>query len=512
MIKRLLILPLLLFVNTVSAQQTNSYQPPVFTDKARLQKIAATRTAIENLYKDYARQLNFPGMAFGVIADGQLVYSGSSGYADMSRQTPATAQSVFRIASMTKSFTAMAILKLRDAGKLRLDDPASLYVPALKKTQQLTADAPTITIRHLLTHAAGFPEDNPYGDRQLADTEAELTQLVEAGVSLANVPGVAYEYSNLAFAMLGRIIKTVSGRSYQTYISQEILKPLGMTHTYWEYTDVPANLLAHGYRRQNKQFLEETLLHDGSHGAMGGLLTTIDDFAKYAALHLSAWPPRNNAETAPIKRSSLREMHQPATFSGLNPNFKFMNGKTTALTSSYAYGLSWAADADGRVYVGHSGGLPGFGSQWRMMPEYGIAVVAFSNLTYGGMGAANWAALDSIVAMAGLQPRQLPASKELNDSKNDLLRVLSNWDGAEKSGIFAENFFQDYALAELRAKTAELFTKVGKIKQTTDLMPENQLRGKFVVEGEKGSFEVFFTLTPEQKPLIQQLDFNEIVK
>ena len=503
---------LLFVMNIAFGQQKTSYQPPVFSDAARLKKIAATQPTVEKIYQDYATQRNFPGTAFGVIADGKLIYSGGFGYTDLAKKTPATAQSVFRIASMTKSFTAMAIMKLRDAGQLRLDDAASLYIPALKKVPLLTADAPVITVRHLLSHAAGFPEDNPWGDRQLADTEAELTQLIEQGISFANVSGVAYEYSNLAFAMLGRIISTVSKRPYQQYITQEILKPLGMNHTFWEYTAVPADLLAHGYRFQNGQFLEETLLHDGSHGAMGGLLTSIEDFAKYAAFHLSAWPPRNDAETGPIKRSSLREMQQPATFSNLNANFKYPNGRGVAMTSSYAYGLGWSIDGEGRVFGGHSGGLPGFGSQWKMMPDYGIAVVAFSNLTYGGLGTPNWSALDTILTMANLKPRQLAASTVLEQRKSELLALFPDWKNAEKSGIFAENFFLDYSEAAFRQTFQELYAKIGKIKNVTALIPENQMRGQFNIEGEKSSIEVFFTLTPERKPLIQQLDVKEVMK
>ena len=128
---------------------------------------------------------------------------------------------------MTKSFTALAILQLRDAGKLRLDDSVHTYVPALKDVAYLTQDAPPITIRHLLTHAAGFPEDNPWGDRQLADSPDEFIELLEAGISFSNVPGVAYEYSNLGFTLLGTIITNVSGQPYQQYIRENILEPLG---------------------------------------------------------------------------------------------------------------------------------------------------------------------------------------------------------------------------------------------------------------------------------------------
>ncbi len=159
------------------------------TDPDRMAKINAALPVIDKLYRDYAAQRNIPGLGFGVVVDGKLVYGKGVGYADLDTKRPATAQSQFRIASMTKSLTAMAILKLRDAGKLRLDDPASLYVPELRQLKPLTTDAPPITVRHLLTHAAGFPEDNPWGDRQLADSEAEFTKFLKGGVSLLQRAG-----------------------------------------------------------------------------------------------------------------------------------------------------------------------------------------------------------------------------------------------------------------------------------------------------------------------------------
>ena len=147
----------------------------------------------------------------GLVVDGKLVYKSSGGYANLEQKIPASSSSMFRIASMSKSFTALAILQLRDQGKLHLDDPVQMYIPAMKN-QGLTKDAPVITIRHLMSHSAGFPEDNPWGDRQLADTEEELLKLIKEGISFSNTAGIQYEYSNLGFTMLGYIIHKVSDR------------------------------------------------------------------------------------------------------------------------------------------------------------------------------------------------------------------------------------------------------------------------------------------------------------
>ena len=312
-----------------------SYKPPVFTDPDRLKKIEAAYPLIDKIYKDYAEQNHFPGLVYGIVLDGKLVHSGGVGRTELKGKLPATSQSDFRIASMSKSFTAMAILKLRDQGKLKLDDPLYLYIPEAKNMKPLTGDAPPITIRHLLTHSAGFPEDNPWGDRQLANTDQQLIDIYKKGVSFSNGPGLGYEYSNLGFATLGYIIKKVSGKTYQEYITENILKPLGMTHTYWEYDKVPKELLAHGYRWMDNQWVEQPLLHDGSYGAMGGMITTIEDFSKYVALHLDAWPPRDDAETGPVKRSSIREMQYPWDVSGFNVNYKTATGRPNPFVSAY---------------------------------------------------------------------------------------------------------------------------------------------------------------------------------
>lgn len=489
-----------------------SYQAPYFSDSDRIKKIQAALPVIETIYKAHAEKAHYPGLAFGIVVDGKLIHANGFGYTDVAKKVPATSQSAFRIASMTKSITALAILQLRDAGKLRLDDPAYLYIPELKKVNYLTTDAAPITIKNLLTHAAGFPEDNPWGDRQLADTDDDLLKLFQDGVSFSNIPGIAYEYSNLGFALLGKIVTNVSGKPYQQYINARILKPLGMTHTYWEFEKVPADKLAHGYRWLNQQWREEKPEHDGAYGAMGGLITTIEDFSKYMALHMGAWPPRNEKESPVLKRSSLREMHHPWNFRALVPNFKLPDGRTCAIAWSYAYGLSWLHDCDNRVMIEHAGGLPGFGSQWRFLPDYGIGVVSFANLTYAGTGAVNRQVLDTLSRLANLKPRALPPSPILQQRKEELIKLLPDWKGAEQSGIFAENFFKDYLIDSLRKEAAALFIAAGKIVRVGDMIPENNLRGWFVLEGEHKALEIFFTLTPENPALIQEYHIRELKK
>lgn len=474
-------------------------------------KIRALFPVIEKIYADYAAANHFPGYAFGVMVDGRLVLSGAGGYADIEKKIPATPNTMFRIASMSKSATAMAILKLRDEGKLKLDDPVSDYIPEIRG-QRLTADAPVITIRHLLTHSAGFPEDNPWGDRQLADTDEDLLALIRKGISFSNVPGVAYEYSNLGFAMLGYIIKRVSGIPYSDYIKSNIFQPIGMKDAEYEYSKVPPANFAHGYRWIDNNWREERPLHDGIYGAMGGLITNIESFSKYVALHQSAWPAGDAPSTGPVSRASLREMQQPWRFAGLNANYRYPSGRSCAMASAYAYGLRWTHDCEGRETVGHSGGLPGYGSNWVILPQYGIGVILFANVTYASTGNPNTAVLDTLIRSAALTPRALPVSDILKQRQRELTALLPDFNNPASSGIFAENFFEDYSVVTLQKDAVAAFAKAGKVISIHDMKPENQLRGSFIIEGEKANILITFTLTPENPALIQAYQLRVIDK
>jgi CubicO group peptidase (beta-lactamase class C family) len=492
-----------------------SYMPAVFSDTGRMEKIRMAFPVIDSIYKKHAIENHFPAISFGIVVDGKLVYKNSYGYTDIEKKIPAASSSLFRIASMSKSFTCMAILKLRDEGMLDLDDPAYLYIPELKNLKYPTADAPQITIRHLMTHGAGFPEDNPWGDRQLADRDKDLMEFIGKQISFSNPPGIAYEYSNLGFALQGKIITKVSGMRFQDYIKKNILEPLGMKATTYEYGDIVPDKLAHGYRWLNEKWNEEELLHDtpdGSWGAMGAMISSIDEFGAYMAFHLAAWPPNNAKDDGPLKRSSVREMHHPWRINAFNPNFKFPDGRACATTTAYCFGLGWMKDCDGKTYISHSGGLPGFGSQWRIMPDYGIGVVAFANRTYAPMGTANLRALDTLIKIAGLQPRQLKPSKILEQRKNELMKILPGWDNAMQSGIFAENFFKDYPIDSLKKQAKDLFSRAGKIISIKEMKPENLLRGNFIIEGTKINMEVYFTLSPENPALIQEYNIKEQAK
>ena len=488
-----------------------SYQSPIFTDQHRLEKIKNVLPTLQNYFQNVFGENHFPGLAYGLVVDGQLFHSHCFGYTNLEQQIPVNTKSLFRIASMTKSFTAMAIVKLRDDDQLRLDDPIDQYIPELKVTDLLTKDAPILTIQHLLTQDAGMPEDDPWADRQLAISDDDFLSMLKKGVTLSNPPGSVWEYTNLAYAMLGRIITVVSQVPYQEYITREILVPLGMTNTVWEYSEAPLDLLAQGYRWQSDRYLREDLLHDGTYGAMGGLMSSIEDFSKYISYHLQAWPARDEAEYGPIRRSSLREMHHPRNFIELG---KSANNPNLFLTGAYCYGLIWSKTSDGRITVDHTGGLPGFGSNWLILPEYGIGLVSFANNTYAGLHNTNATIMGQLITEADLKPRQLPVSNHLSERKQQLIKLVLeehwNFDESHKPVIFAENFFLDESLERRRSSSKELLKEAGEILVIGEVIPKNQLRGHFDIQGAHNTIRIAFSLSPENPPLIQELALSKM--
>jgi CubicO group peptidase (beta-lactamase class C family) len=485
------------------------YPVPQFSDPSRVSRLTdAARGAAAQL--DEARTtLHAPGLSWGVVVDSAVVAAGGSGVAQVGDTTPVNEDTVFRIASMTKSFTALAILALRDEGKLSLDEPAGKYVPELATMPLPTRDAPAITVRHLLTHSAGFPEDNPWGDRQLAQSRDTLTSWVRAGLPFSTSPGTAYEYSNYGFALLGQIVARASGMPYRDFVSTRILRPLGMSSTYWDPADVPSGRRARGYRWNGTSWDEEIPLADGSFGAMGGLLTSGRDLGRYIAFMLSAWPPRDDEDRGPVKRSSVREMQQGQRLSSFTAKPASPSAPMTASTRAYAYGLNSVSDCSYRLLVSHGGGLPGFGSNMTWLPEYGVGVYVMANVTYAGPGAAARAVLDRLNATGALQPRLLRASPSLVGVRERVVSLANGWKDETLTEVAADNLLLDKPLTTRRDELTALHERLGACRIAGDIEAENWLRGRFRLACERGALDADITLAPTNPPRVQYLSFSE---
>lgn len=493
---------------SVPARAAPSAAVASFADPARRTKLAAAFPEVDRLVRAFVAREHIPGAAWGIVVDGELVHVGTVGLRDVEGREPVRSDSVFRIASMTKSFTAMAVLKLRDEGRLSLDDPAERHVPQLRGLRKLTDDSPPVTLRHLLTMSAGFPEDNPWGDQQLGISEQEFSALMRSGIPFSNPPGIAYEYSNYAYAILGRVITEVSGVPYTQYVEREILRPLGMASTTLEPRAVPSARLAQGYRWEDAIWKREPQLPDGAFGAMGGMLTSLEDLGRYVGLLLGAWPPRDGADPGPVSRASLREMQQmwrarPATVT------RDATGAVQLNASGYGYGLRISQTCDFAHVVAHSGGLPGFGSQMRWLPEHGVGLIAFGNRTYSPWGDAFGPALAALKATGALEPRAVQPSEALLQARAEVTALVDRWDDAAADRLAAVNLFLDRDRARRRAEFAQLRAEVGECRDAGGWVSiENRLRGDWMLRCERGDLIASVTLAPIEPPKVQHLELR----
>ena len=284
--------------------------PPAFADPERRETLASGFPEVDRIFAEFCERNRVPGVAYGVVVDGELAHHGGVGVRDVASGATADADSVFRIASMTKSLTAMCVLLLRDEGRLSLDDPVHAHVPELARLPYPTLDSAPVTVRQLLSMASGLVTDDPWADRHLDAGDDEFSRWMEGGVAFTLPPGVAFEYSNFGYGILGRVVASAAGEPARAFAQERVLGPLGMASTTWDADHIADDRVARGYRLEDDAWVEEAPLADGALGTMGGLATSVRDYATYVALHLSAWPPRDDPDEGPLRRSSLREMQQ----------------------------------------------------------------------------------------------------------------------------------------------------------------------------------------------------------
>jgi CubicO group peptidase (beta-lactamase class C family) len=488
---------------------SDAYPPPRFTDPQRVKKLEAAMPEVDRILESYATEKKITGMVWGVVIDGRLAHTGTFGVRDRTSNAPVTVGTAFRIASMTKSFTALAILKLRDAGKLSLEDPVAKWIPEFARMELPTRDTPPLRVRQLLSHSAGFPEDNPWGDQQLSVTDATVDEWLRKGIPFSTPPGTRYEYSNYAFGLLGRVVSKAAGMPYETYVQREILSKLGMNATTYEFAEVPAARRAVGYRlKPDGTYSEEPPLPHGAFGAMGGLLTTATDLGAYVAFHLSAWPSRDDAEAGPVNRASVREMAHLWTPANLTAWQR--NGVLQASESGYGLGLRVTSDCRFEHIVGHGGGLPGFGSYMAWLPEYGVGMFAMATLTYSGPAEAISLAWDAMSKTGGLKKRELPATPLQTRMREHILNLWKKWDDQEAKSIGSMNLLLDAPGEQRKAEIQKLKDEVGECGAAGPVMPENWLRGQFNMICAKGTVGVFFTMSPTQPPRVQHLAFQKL--
>ena len=481
---------------------------PYFTQTDRRARLLERCPDLEPIFRRHVERNHIPGVAYGVVVDGELIYSHSLGVRNVESNAGVDADTVFRIASMTKSFVALAILQLRDRGRLQLDEAVATYVPEFRDLVYPTTDSAPITVRQLLSMNAGWPQDDPWGDRQIYRSDGAMSDFFRAGVSWSNPPGVTFEYSNYGYMVLGRIITNVAGVGALDYITRQILQPLGMTATVWNPDDVPADRLALGYRWEDDEWKAEPLLTAGGDVAgFAGLFTSINDLARWVALFQSAWPARDEEEVVPLRRSSLREMGQIWRTDAPSVTVPALGAPPKLIASGYGFGLSMRHNGTFES-VGHGGGLPGFGSHMRWAPVYGVGVIALANLTYARVTGSCLEALDQLITASEVKPYTIPVAPALAAAREGVMGLLDGWDDGLATTLFAENFFLDCDVAHWQQTFDQLRAQHGMLTPDGPFVVENWLRGSWRMTGAQGWCTLSITMSPTVPPQIQELEID----
>lgn len=500
-------LALLTSAAVVPAQERPANKAAKVATPGAIDAIAPQLTAY---FDTWMKNAHVPGLVFGVVRDRRLVVVRGLGVQDVASGVPVTADSSFRIASMSKAFTALAILKLRDAGKLSLDAPAERYVPQMAGWRYPTKDSPRITVADLLHHTAGFVEDNPWGDRQQPLSAQAFTSMLKAGVPFARAPGLKMEYSNFGYATLGRIVSNVSGMPYERYIQREIMAPLGMKSTGYDVINMPQRGRALGYRWQQDAagqggWVREPDMADGAFGAMGGVQTSARDYWRWVAFLLSAWPARDDTDTGPVKRGTVRQIVEGANFVETRERPPFLGAPCR---QSWAYGKGWfnVADCDLGKVLTHTGGYPGYGSVVALLPEAGVGVFAFANRTYASPVQPAFQALMMLRAAGLASDRPMQVSVGLARAYD---AAKASWrSGDPASAPLAVNVPLDRDLARRRADIAALKATVGACAMNEPIAPLSAMEGAFVWACANGAVAGRVQRAPTPALSLQVLEFK----
>lgn len=440
----------------------------------------------------FAERNQCPSVAWGVVGDGRLAASGSIG--DVDEHT------IYRIASMTKSFSAAATLWLRDRGVLRLDDAIGTHAPELATLRSPTDDAPPITIRDLLSMTSGLATDDPWADRHLDLTDEEFDAIVEGGLLYATTTGNEFEYSNFGFAVLGRVVRRASGRRIQDVVSEELLEPLGMEHTSWVQP-------SHGdwappLELRDGAFVDESApLGDGLIAPMGGIWTNVADLATWMSWLDDAFPARDGTDGGPLSRASRREMQTVQRYIG------YRTLRDVRSPTGYGYGLRILDEPVLGEVVTHSGGLPGYGSNMRWLRGRRTGVIALSNLTYAPMTELTAVILDDVHAQGFVPEVDRPVAADLDVLARRLVSLLNDWNDTEVDEILADNTAADMSY-ERRRDEAMTVTADGPLILTTVEATSATAATAVCTDAGGATRRVTFSLAPIRPPRIQDYDLN----
>ena len=411
--------------------------PPAFSDPDRRAKLAAAFPALDKALEDERAKQGLLGVSVGVVIDGELAYAKGFGVVDPATKAVPDADTVYRIGSITKSFTGLALLSLRDDGVLGLDDPLVRWIPEAGKLVYPTRDERPITLRQLAQHASGLPRMGPFDPEHGPDEATVVGSL--AKITLDRAPGIESVYSNLGFSLLGIVVSHAAKRPLHDVVATRIFAPLGMTSSGWDAATVPAGHLAPAFANGPAAGAVPPTRLGAADGA-GGIYSSVRDMARYAAFLLSAYPPRDEDDHGPIRRATIREAQNsgfPLQPHAMLPSDPQPAGSPLVDLDASTYGFGWVhrqtcAASD---LVWHNGAIDSYRADLVLRTSRGIGVVVLSNFGNANPEAFAERALAVLDATGAMKPREPVVPEAVTPVMTTFLEVLNSFDAAKLASI-----------------------------------------------------------------------------
>lgn len=381
---------------------------------------------IDRFMRQEREVYGIPALLVGVIRDGRLVDARAAGQADVERSVPARTTQVFEIGSISKQFTAYAVLMLMEQGRLALDQPVGRYL------DDLPADWARVTLHQLLTHTSGLPDLEAaftYGIYRETPGDADFQRRI-AALPRDFEPGAQWRYSNTNYWLLARVIEKVSGERYADHMRRAIFEPLGMRSTRSALPDEPLPGRVAGYQRVHGVLRNRDAIRPETGRGLGDIATTLADMARWEREQLS--PRLVRAGTAALAR-------QPVV---LNDG------------STHPYGYGWLIDKTmGVDTLRHDGQTAGFTAAYIRVPSRRLAVVAFANVFDSDIDAVGEVALGQVDPSLR-RPRLSPIADEQPERTRRLAEVLDT--GRDAAGAWREDWFTPPTWTRLKPWLGEL--------------------------------------------------------
>jgi CubicO group peptidase (beta-lactamase class C family) len=472
---------------------------------------SALKTRISEALKVRVTERNCPSI-FATLFQGRedLLHAGF-GESRIGAGPPGP-ETVYRIASCTKSFTATMLMILRDRGVVNLDSPITNFVPEFTQANvEHVYDPPTI--RMLMSMSGGLPTDDPWADRQESISNDALRSIASNGVYLTTAPGTKFQYSNLGYALLGQVIEVVTEGAFREVVKEEILLPLQLHETGFEQEIVKDEQLARGYRKGADGWVELGYSRPGAFSCIGGLFSSGRDLARWVRWLASATDDESS-EAGPLSATSRREMQQIVTAITDRDGLAATTGNTERF---HGYGLGLFSEHDQRYgqFVSHSGGYPGFSSHMRWHTPTGLGVVVLENATYSGAGQTATRLMNQVLEDHDFHVSNVDVWKTTEEKAQQTNSLIRKWDDGVAAQIFEENVVLDIPFSERMRHIETLVDELGGLQDSPEMQihvdrSDSPLHMIWKIPAARGALSCEIRLSPKTPSLIQTFKVSKV--